>query len=87
MTRMALATMVWSRAARNIPIISPMRIVTISLWGRAVGRRRGPWAALLSFRTCQFSLGGVEGQDRQRSAPRARRCAVEGVAEGAQLAG
>src|SRR5262245_11851478 len=30
MTRMALATMVWSSAARNIPIIRPMRIVMIS---------------------------------------------------------
>ena len=32
MTRIAEATMVWSRAARNIPIISPMRMVTICLW-------------------------------------------------------
>ena len=32
MTRMADATMVWSRAARNIPIMSPMRIVTIWRW-------------------------------------------------------
>ncbi len=29
MTRMADATMVWSSAARNIPIIKPMRMVTI----------------------------------------------------------
>src|SRR5690349_15079826 len=32
MVRMADATMVWSRAARNIPIIRPMRIVMICRW-------------------------------------------------------
>src|SRR5512132_1042869 len=32
MVRMADATMVWSRAARNMPIIRPMRIVTIWRW-------------------------------------------------------
>src|SRR3954454_22748595 len=32
MTRIALATMVWSSAARNIPIIRPIRMVMISLW-------------------------------------------------------
>ena len=29
MVRIAVATMVWSRAARNMPIISPTRIVMI----------------------------------------------------------
>jgi hypothetical protein len=32
MVRMAVATMVWSSAARNMPIIRPMRMVTICRW-------------------------------------------------------
>src|SRR5665647_3424261 len=32
MVRIAVATMVWSRAARNMPIISPPRIVRIWRW-------------------------------------------------------
>ena len=30
--RIAVETTVWSRAARNIPIIRPMRIITICRW-------------------------------------------------------
>src|SRR6478736_9444673 len=41
MTRMALATIVWSSAARNIPIMSPTRMVRISLW-ESTGRGSGP---------------------------------------------
>ena len=85
MTRMALATIVWSSAARNIPIISPTRIVTISLWestGRGRGlRRRGVRGRVDARRfggssTCQSSSGSGSGRGGwEGPAPRARRCA------------
>jgi len=37
MVRIAVATTVWSRAARNMAIIRPMRIVRIWRWGQASG--------------------------------------------------
>ena len=46
MVRMAVATMVWSSAARNMPIIRPMRIVTIWRWlSGPVGRSGSSTAA------------------------------------------
>src|SRR6478609_874127 len=67
-TRIALATIVWSRAARNIPIIRPMRIVTISLWESGIGSavRGGPAVAS----DMSLLLGGVEGEDGKGLAAR-----------------
>src|SRR6476469_9511489 len=42
---MAYATMVWSRAARNIPIIRPTRIVRICRWVSGPEGRSGLVAA------------------------------------------
>src|SRR4051794_18706048 len=95
MTRMALATMVWSSAARNIPIISPMRMVTISLW-ESTGRASGPAPAGAS--AVASTRGGsavgsdmsvlflllvsvrLEGHRGRRRTPGPEVC-VEGVAE------
>ena len=46
MVRMAVATMVWSRAARNMPIIRPTRIVMICRWVRGPSGRAGAAAAM-----------------------------------------
>src|SRR6188472_4085275 len=47
MVRIAVATMVWSSAARNMPIISPMRMVTIWRWvSGPVGRSGSPRAVV-----------------------------------------
>src|SRR5690349_5576966 len=50
MVRIAVATMVWSRAARNMPIISPTRIVTIWRWVRGPSGRAGAAAAMSVLR-------------------------------------
>src|SRR6478672_5349291 len=84
MTRIALATMVWSSAARNIPIIRPTRMVRISLW-ESTGRRSGPapagasavastrgGSAVVSDMSVLFLLlvsGGVEGHGGRRCTP------------------
>ena len=39
MVRIDVATIVWSSAARNMPIISPDRIVMICRWLRGFGAR------------------------------------------------
>src|SRR6478609_4050531 len=54
MVRMAVATMVWSRAARNMPIIRPTRMVTICLW--VMSWARGAVAVMSVLRA-----GGGEG--------------------------
>src|SRR6478752_9191789 len=95
MTRMALATMVWSSAARNIPIMSPTRMVRISLW-ESTGRASGPapagasavastrgGSAVVSDMSVLFLLlgsGGVEGHGGRRCTP-GPEVAVERVAE------
>src|SRR6478736_6869656 len=97
MTRMALATMVWSSAARNIPIISPTRMVRISLW-ESTGRASGPapagacavastlggsaWVSDMSVLFLRL-VSGVEGHEGRRctSGPEV---GVERIAELAQ---
>src|SRR4051812_36030910 len=98
MTRMALATIVWSSAARNIPIMSPTRMVTISLWERT-GRASGPapagafavastrgGSAVVSDMSVLFLLlvsGGGEEHRGRRCAP-GTQVGVERVTELAQ---
>src|SRR6476660_9548457 len=95
MTRMALATIVWSSAARNIPIMSPTRMVRISLW-ESTGRASGPapagasavastrgGSAVVSDMSVLFLglvSGGVEGHRGRRCTP-GPEVAVERVAE------
>ena len=65
MVRMAVATMVWSSAARNIPIIRPTRIVTIWRWvsgpsGGPVVDRGGSRGAAAGGQAAPGVAGGVE---------------------------
>src|SRR5689334_16146505 len=60
MVRIADATMVWSRAARNMPIIRPTRIVRICRWVRGPSVAAGAVAAMSVLRGVGggFSGGG-----------------------------
>src|SRR5690242_10673934 len=98
MTRIALATMVWSRAARNIPIMSPTRIVTISRcdnggWsaaGAPGAALRAPFGSAVVSDMSVLFLGlvlkepaGVEGHRGRRCTP-GPEVGVEHVTELAQ---
>src|SRR6478609_2570789 len=98
MTRRALATIVWSSAARNIPIMRPTRIVRISLW-ESTGRGSGPGpagasavastrggSAVVSDMSVLFlglGSGGAEGHRGRRCTP-GPEVGIERVAELAQ---
>src|SRR6478735_5823335 len=79
--RIAVATIVWSRAARNIPIIRPIRIVTICRWVRGPSGRAGAVAAMSVLRGAGVAGVGDRGGMGCAAAQEALPVGLQGGAE------
>ena len=71
MVRIEEATMVWSSAARNMPIISPLRMVMICLWLRSGSSSWARVAWAVDSAMSVLLVGGSVGRREDRGRCRA----------------